>query len=184
MFRAILIKSNFEFFFPRNFPTTTNNKSNWITSTEANVIVYVGVHSARDDEIDCSDEGQRAMDLDDSNDNINDVKNCLTTYSIESASPPHPIISQKIETYPRAISKLLMSFLIFQISTFRSADVSSPDILLLLFAAFFSFQTKKNLFSTKSTEKENAVVCCRKAEKTRLRSLLFSCVFCDCVTRA
>ena len=32
--------------------------------------------------------------------------------------------------YPRAISRLLINFLIFQISTFRSADVSSPDILI------------------------------------------------------
>lgn len=35
--------------------------------------------------------------------------------------------------YPRAISKLLMSFLIFQISTLRSADVSSFDILIYWF---------------------------------------------------
>lgn len=35
------------------------------------------------------------------------------------------------KTHPRAISRLLMSFLIFQISTLRSADVSSPDILLV-----------------------------------------------------
>lgn len=35
---------------------------------------------------------------------------------------------KKLKTYPRAISKLLMSFLIFHISTLRSADDSS-DIL-------------------------------------------------------
>lgn len=44
-------------------------------------------------------------------------------------------------TYPRAISKLLMSFLIFQISTLRSADVSS-DIFGYL---------KKKLNSLKQT---------------------------------
>lgn len=43
-----------------------------------------------------------------------------------------------VPTYPRAISKLLISFLIFQISTFLSADVSSLDILLLLFCCAYS----------------------------------------------
>lgn len=36
--------------------------------------------------------------------------------------------TKRRRTHPRAISKLLMSFLIFQISTLRSAEVSSLDM--------------------------------------------------------
>lgn len=38
-----------------------------------------------------------------------------------------------VATYPLASSRLLINFLIFQISTFRSAEVSSPDIFGTLF---------------------------------------------------
>lgn len=51
-------------------------------------------------------------------------------------------------TYPRAISRLLMSFFIFHISTLRSADVSSPDILRIycyLFTALCANWESKEL---------------------------------------